>query len=208
MVHGYHLILAAYGFWLPNDPRGTWSDFVGKWDLVWFGRTRKSLERRSLAELSDQELAEREAARQSLKYPAVQFTGVQALAIAQGFAAASERSNYTIWGCAILPEHTHLVVARHTYEVEKIANLLKGAATRELMNQNLHPLARFAKPGERPPRMWSEHEWKVYLDSEESIENAIQYVAENPIKEDKPAQKWSFVKPFQGLNRSGWVTYH
>ena len=30
MVHGYHVILAAYGFWLPNDPRGSWSD-SGSW---------------------------------------------------------------------------------------------------------------------------------------------------------------------------------
>ena len=208
MVHGYHLILGAYGFWLPNDPRGSWSDFVGKWELLRFGRTTKSLERRSLLDLTEEELVEREVQRRSLKYPAVQLTGVQALAVAQGFASKCQSSNYTVWGCAILPEHTHLVLARHTYEVEKIARLLKGEATREVMKQNLHPLARFAKPGERPPRMWAEHEWKVYLDSEESIRNAIQYVEENPLKEDKPPQKWSFVEPFRGLDQSGWTTYH
>ena len=27
-----HVIITAYGFWLPNDPRGSWSDFVGAWD--------------------------------------------------------------------------------------------------------------------------------------------------------------------------------
>lgn len=208
MVHGYHLILGAYGFWLPNDPRGSWSDFVGKWELARFGKTTRSAERRRLEELSEVELSEREAARRSLKYPAVQFTGVQALGIGQGFAAVSQTAKYTIWRCAILPEHTHLVVARHQYEIEKIANLLKGGATRELRRTNLHPLSRFAKPGERPPRMWAEHEWKVYLDSEESIENAIQYVSENPVKEGKPSQAWSFVTPFQGLSRGGWVTYH
>jgi hypothetical protein len=49
--------------------------------------------------------------------------------------------------------------------------------------------------------------WKVYLDSEESIENAIRYVEENPVKENKRIQKWSFVVPFGGLERAGWVTY-
>lgn len=29
MVEWYHLIMTAYGFWLPNDPRGSWSEFVG-----------------------------------------------------------------------------------------------------------------------------------------------------------------------------------
>jgi hypothetical protein len=28
MILGYHVIFGAYGFWLPNDPRGSWSDFV------------------------------------------------------------------------------------------------------------------------------------------------------------------------------------
>lgn len=28
MVLAYHVIFGAYGFWLPNDPRGSWSKFV------------------------------------------------------------------------------------------------------------------------------------------------------------------------------------
>ena len=78
MVHGYHLILAAYGFWLPNDPRGSWSEFVGKWELVRFGRSTKAAEHRGSAALSSAELREREAARKALRYAPVQFTGVQA----------------------------------------------------------------------------------------------------------------------------------
>src|ERR671928_232003 len=49
MVHAYHLIITAYGFWLPNDPRGSWSDFVRAWELVRFGKATKTDERRSLA---------------------------------------------------------------------------------------------------------------------------------------------------------------
>ncbi len=33
MIVAYHSIFCAYGFWLPNDPRGSWSDFVGAWEL-------------------------------------------------------------------------------------------------------------------------------------------------------------------------------
>jgi REP element-mobilizing transposase RayT len=208
MVHGYHVIVAAYGFWLPNDPRGSWSDFVGKWELVRFGKSTKSLERRGLAELTAAELRQREAARRSLKYPPVRFTGVQARAIGSGLAAACRRSGYTIWACSILPEHMHLVIARHRYKVEQIVNLLKGETTREIIQEGLHPLAHYAKPGERPPRMWAEHQWKVFLDSEEAIEAAIRYVNDNPIQEGKPAQQWSFVTPFGGLPQGGWVTYH
>ena len=38
-----HVIITAYGFWLPNDPRGSWSDFVGAWELLRFGRATLSL---------------------------------------------------------------------------------------------------------------------------------------------------------------------
>jgi REP element-mobilizing transposase RayT len=207
MVHGYHVILCAYGFWLPNDPRGSWSEFVGNWELVRFGRTTRALPRRSLAELTPAELRQREAARKALKYPPVQFTDRQARAIGRGFATARQRSSYTIWACAILPEHTHLVIARHRYQVEQVANLLKGESTRKIVEEKLHPLARFAQPEARPPRMWAEREWKVYLDCEEAITDAIAYVNENPEREGKPAQQWSFVTPFAGLD-AGWVTYH
>ena len=37
MVLGYHIILSAYGFWLPNDPRGSWSDTIRVYELLRFG---------------------------------------------------------------------------------------------------------------------------------------------------------------------------
>lgn len=97
----------------------------------------------------------------------------------RGFHSRRDTSGYTIWAASILPEHTHLVIARHTYQVEQMINLLKGAATRQLIKESLHPLADYAKPGQRPPRMWAEHEWKVFLDSQQAIENAIEYVNQN-----------------------------
>src|SRR5262245_2269300 len=113
VIHGYHLILAAYGFWMPNDPRGSWSEFVGKWELVRFGRNPNALGSRSLSELTAAEPAAREGVRRSLKSPPVQFSGVQARAIGCGFTDALQHSDYTIWACTVLPEHTHLVIARH-----------------------------------------------------------------------------------------------
>jgi REP element-mobilizing transposase RayT len=137
----------------------------------------------------------------------VQFSGLQARGLGRGFDAACRRSGYTIWACAILPEHTHLVVARHRYPIEQVAILLKGEATRQLMAENLHPLAAYAPAGRRPPRMWSEHQWQAFLDSEEAIVNAIRYVEANPEKEGKPPQRWAFVSPFAGLERGAWITY-
>ncbi len=206
MIHGYHVILPCYGFWLPNDPRGSWSDFVARWELLRFGKTTRHFQQRTLAQLSRVELAQREAARKALKYHPVTLSRQQALSVANGFRAKAERSAYTIWACSILPEHTHLVIARYRYKVEQIVNLLRGEATRQLMTDNNHPLARYAKLGKSPPHVWARHQWKTYLDSEEAIENAIAYVVENPIKEGKPKQTWSWVAPYLG-QESGWTTY-
>ena len=49
MVRWYHLIVTGYGFWLPNDPRGSWTDFVGSWEIYKFGTGTKTTETRSLA---------------------------------------------------------------------------------------------------------------------------------------------------------------
>ena len=205
MVHGYHIILLLYGFWLPNDPRGSWSDFVWKWELVRFGKATKRIERRDLNDLSTDELRQRELAKRNLKYPPVSLTGKQALGVAQGFADRVRKSNYTVWACAILPEHVHLVLARHAYAAEQMAKLLKGAATLHLKTNGLHPQEQFADPD--LPRCWAESQWIVFLDSEEQIENAIRYVEENPEEEGKPRQHWRFVSPFRGLD-AGCVNYH
>ena len=204
MVHGYHVIFGAYGFWLPNDPRGSWSDYVGAWELARFGKTTKSIER---TELTPAEERQRVQAKKALKYPAVQFTGEQARAAGRGFANAVVKSGYTIWACSVLPEHVHLVIARHTYKAEQMVTLLKGEATKQLIEEDIHPLAAHAKEGEPPPTTWARGKWIVYLDDEDAIENAIRYVEENPVKEGKPAQHWKFVTAFAGLD-AGWVTYH
>mgnify|MGYP002636945885 CR=1 FL=1 len=207
MIHGYHVILPMYGFWLPNDPRGSWSDFVWKWELVRFGKATKSLERRDVAELTKEEIRQRDEARGSLKHAPVCLDGPQALSIASGFRKQIQTSGYSIWACAILPEHTHLVIARHSYKVEQVARLLKGAATTRLITDSRHPFAAHLKNDGSFPRIWAENHWKVYLDSEEQIETAIRYVKENPEREGKRCQHWSFVSPFRGLE-PGHITYH
>jgi REP element-mobilizing transposase RayT len=206
MIHGYHVNWGTYGFWLPNDPRGSWSEFVGSWELVRFGKATKSLER--LDRDSRQWALRRAAALKALKLPSVSLSGAQIEVVAAGFATGIRKSRYTIWACSILQEHVHLVVARHTYHVESICNLLKGEATKQLKAHSLHPMARFEQPNCKVPSLWAENQWKVHLDTEAAIDGAIRYVEDNPGKEGRPAQKWPFVTPFAGISRSGWTTYH
>jgi len=197
MVIGYHLIMTAYGFWLPNDPRGSWSDFVRSWELFRFGPATKIETARSVAG-APHDHAIRKEAKKALQYPEVHFTGFQARSIGRGFANYVEKSKLTIWACSIMPEHVHLVVGRHRFTVEQISNLIKGASTRQLVIDNIHPFAEFTLPNARPPRCWARGEWKVFLNTEADIHRSIKYVEKNPMKEGLPSQVgfWKFVQPF------------
>src|SRR5262249_9209563 len=150
----------------------------------------------------------REAARRALKYPPVTLTGRQALAVGEGFRRFARKSGLGVWACSILPEHVHLVLARHRYKIEQAVSLLKGEATRRLRDADMPPRKAFrGGPNKRLPSLWAENQWKVYLDSEEGIDNAIRYVEENPVREGKPRQSWGFVQPFAGVREGGWITY-
>ncbi len=187
MVLAYHVIFGAYGFWLPNDPRGSWSVFVGSWELVRFGKAMKTAERRSVAHVPhDRRL--REEAKRAFKYPPVAFSGRQALAVAHGFDRARNESGYVIHACSILPEHVHLVIGRNEdRRVERMVGHLRARATQQLSAAGLWP------SDKRP--VWGENSWKVFLDAPAEIVAAVKYVEENPLKEGKPTQRWSFVVP-------------
>ena len=187
MILAYHAIFGAYGFWLPNDPRGSWSDFVGAWELVRFGKATKTTERQSVAHAPhDRKL--REDAKRALKFPPVQFSGRQASAVAEGFDLARSESGYVIHACAILPEHVHLVIGRNEdRRVERMVGHMKTRATQQLYAAGLWP------PDRRP--VWGENTWKVFLDAREDIVAAVEYVEDNPAKEGKPKQHWPFIVP-------------
>jgi REP element-mobilizing transposase RayT len=206
MVHGYHVIWGTYGFWLPNDPRGSWSDFIYNWELLRFGDAKKHTENHKL----DVEKLNlwKFLARTSLKYPAVSLTGRQALEVVRGFSEFVHCNRLTMWALAILPEHLHMVLGRHRYKIEYACNLLKGAATRQLIQAGLHPFSEYRDENGRLPCMWNSKQWIKYLDSEEAVYNAIRYVEENPVKEGKKKQNWSCVTPFEGLSKGGWYTYY
>ena len=185
---------------MPNDPRGSWSDFVRSWELFKFGPATKTTARRSLAG-DAHDIAARLEAKQTLRYPPVRFTGRQALSVAKGFAFAVARSRYHVHACSILPDHVHMVVARHHYGAEQIVRRLKQAATLRLTGDGLHPLRACRTATGKPPTPWVRRCWKVFLSSDEAVLRAIGYVQNNPIREGMAAQTWSFVVPYEGVRR-------
>jgi len=196
MIRGYHAVFTPYGFWLPNEPRGSGSDFIRSWELLRFGKATKVDTRRSVAGASHN-LRQREAAKAALKYPPVLFTGEQALSIAWGFDDAIKRSGYVLHACSIMPDHVHIVVAPHRHRVETIVGQLKGAATKRLTRDGLHPFAHCRTKTGELPTPWVRKGWRVYLNEVADVRRAICYVQANPIREGKRRQSWPFVVAYE-----------
>lgn len=195
MVLGFHIICTTYGFWLPNDQRGSGSDFVRAPHLEKFGPANPVSHGRSVAYTPfDREI--KRLARESLMYPHVEFNGKQALAVAHGFKRELDTQGGAMHACAILPNHFHAVVPAHRYDIRRFAGRLKGAATKQLRAENLHPLAKYADANGKIPSPWARLPWVVYLFTEQDVRRAIKYVNDNPVRARLPRQGWSFVTSY------------
>jgi REP element-mobilizing transposase RayT len=193
MVLAYHLIFTTYGFWLPNDPRGSWSDFIRSWELFWYGGPTKVTTRASLSRREhDRDL--RRAQKSALRYDPVRFTTPQMNAVARGFARAVAESGYVVFACAILPDHVHLVVQRHANRAEQIIGHFKARATQQLIEEKIHPFQSQVLPDGTLPCAWARRE--VYLDSVADILQAIEYANDNPLKKHVPPQSHPFVTEY------------
>jgi REP element-mobilizing transposase RayT len=184
VVRWYHLILSAYGFWLPNDPRGSWSQYVGSRKLYYYGPATKVEDKRSYAH-DPHDLQKRLKAKQSLKHPRVRFDAPSRAAISQGFNKAITEGGYEILACYIGRDHCHLITARHSRTIEQIAKHLKSRATMSLN----------ASAGKFPSSPWAEGCWSVFIDDPKHLGAAIDYVNHHPQKENLPAQTWPFLSP-------------
>jgi hypothetical protein len=158
VILAFHCIFTAYGFWLPNEPRGSWSTFVASLDLLKFGPATKTATRHSLARLSYDPAIKRQM-QAALCHPPVCFTPSQTEVIAAAFA----ETPYTFHALAIMPDHVHAVIAHTPRNIRRVVGHLKAEATRALRAHGW-----FA---DHTP--WVQHGWNVYLDSDADVERAV-----------------------------------
>ena len=193
MIIGAHLILGTYGFWLPNDPRGSHSKFVWSDEIAKHGEATTVEPGRSRAS-DPHNVQKRLAAKKSLKYPEVNLTGKQALMLANGIAEAVGKYDFELLAFSILEQHLHCVAVSETMKFKKIVRELKRYGSNRLTRSKKHPLYEYRKQNRgRIPTIWTGGFWKVYIESEQQLQNAIHYVEQNPIKDGKRQQHWSFV---------------
>jgi REP element-mobilizing transposase RayT len=196
MVIAYHLVFSTYGFWLPNDPRGSGSDRVWGPLLISHGPAKKVRTSRSVASKRHDHAA-RLAAKESLLREPVRFTGIQARAVGEGFCKFAADWDVCIYACAILPNHVHLVVARHRMRAESLIEQFKRHATTRLLETQLHPFGKESPANGRVPTAWGAKGRHIFLDCAAAVRRCIGYANRNPVEAGLPPQRWRFVQPFE-----------
>jgi REP element-mobilizing transposase RayT len=186
LVIAYHLIWTAYGWWLPNDPRGSGSkeiacDLIAELGELHFGRKQVQPNGKIVREFY-------EVAATILKYPLLTFDEPARLVIGQAFAEIMEECNYTCYACAIMPDHIHILIRKHKDTVEEMAKKLKDRS-------RLHLDMTGHRDGKHPT--WTGGDgWSVFLDHPKDVRRTIPYIERNPEKIGLPKQGWPFVQAY------------
>jgi REP element-mobilizing transposase RayT len=188
MVAGYHLIWTAYGWWLPNDPRGSSSHEIRVERIAELGELHHGRKR---VQPAGREIREfyREA-KEVLAEEAREFDPQDVKVLAASFAILLGERGYTCYACAIMPDHLHMLIRRHRADrAERMVAQLQHAGQVGLVAANSRP--------EGHP-VWGGPGWKVFLNTREDVERTIKYIEDNPIRARRPPQRWTFVKPYDG----------
>jgi REP element-mobilizing transposase RayT len=185
MVIAYHLIWTLYGWWLPNDPRGSASNIIRADHISELGRLHQGRKR---VQPSSREIREfYDVAETRLKHPLLTLTPADVGIVAGAFAEAIRDRRYTCYACAIMPDHVHILIRKHRNLAEDMIEHLQRASRDRLTQQG-------ARTSEHPT--WGGPGWKVFLDTPDDIHRIIKYVDDNPIKARLPRQHHAFVTPY------------
>ena len=187
MVAGHHLIWTAYGWWLPNDPRGSGSrtvrnDVIADLGALHHGRKRIQPAGREVRAFYEQAAA-------VLRHPLLTFDAARAT-VGAAFAEVIAEQRYTCYACAIMPDHVHILIRKHRDQAEAMAEALKTQSRLRLCAQGL-------RPSDHPT--WSGGAvWKVFLDHPGEVRRTIPYIERNPLPLGLPIQRWPFVSAYDG----------
>jgi len=107
--------------------------------------------------------------------------------IAKSFGEVVAEQNYTVWACAILSNHAHMIVRRHRDDAltmwDRFADHSRLRLREDASVDDDHPV-------------WSSRPYKVFLCTPEAVRSCIKYVEKNPEKEGLTPQSYPFVQPY------------
>lgn len=187
IVIAHHLVWTAYGWWLPNDPRGSNSERVCAGTIAELGDLHRGRKRHQPAGWVIREFYDR--ARDVLLYPLLTFDDPARAEIAAAFADVVQAERYTCYACAVMPDHVHVLIRKHKHLAEEMIDRFQQAS-RERLIETRHRAA--GHPA------WGGPGWKVFLDHPDEVRRTITYIEKNPLPLRLPKQDWPFVTAYDG----------
>src|SRR5262245_15297656 len=187
MVIAHHLICTAYGWWLPNDPRGSESHEIRVERIAELGELHHG--RKPVQPLPSVLRDFYRRASDNLKHELLQFDEADWEVVAGSFARVIREAGYTCYACALMPDHVHLLVRRHRDQAEVMLERFQEASREDLIAAGRRPVVH---------PVWGGPGWKVFLNSRDGIERVIRYIRANPVIIGRPIQEWPFVTPYNG----------
>jgi REP-associated tyrosine transposase len=185
MVIAHHVMWTLYGWWLPNDPRGSTSHTIRCDPLkdlgeLHFGRRRMQPAGRDLRLFYEQ-------AAGRLQHDLLSFTPNEFPIVAHAFDNAIRLCGYTCYALAIMPDHVHLLIRKHKDLAETMIGKLQEQTRIELNESGVRG------PGHP---VWAQGGYKVFLDTPEDVWRTLGYIEQNPVKQRLPVQRWPFLTPY------------
>jgi REP element-mobilizing transposase RayT len=193
LVAGFHLIWTPYGWWLPNDPRGSSSHEIRVERIAELGELHQG--RKPDRILSAELRAFYEKAAATLQHELLTFTESDISLIAQGLRCAVTNQRYTCYACAIMPDHIHMLIRKHKHHGETMIEHLQEASREALLGAGRRRL-------DHP--VWGGPGWKRFLYTQDDVRRVIRYIEDNPRKAGLRTQRWDFVKAYDGWLPGRW----
>ena len=167
------LVWGCYGFWLPNDTRGSWSRYVGSRAIYDAGGQATTVDGTHSYAKDRHDRERRLATKAALIDPPVRLTGEQARAAAIGVLAAVADAHLPVYALCVMPDHVHVVVQETGKDAKALIGRSKSFATKRLNAMGLSPR------GEKTP--WVRGGWFISIKNREQLLCAIRYVENNPL---------------------------
>ncbi|NOY28941.1 MAG: hypothetical protein GXP28_01835 [Planctomycetes bacterium] len=182
LVIAHHLIWTAYGWWLPNDPRGSGSKIVRNASLaelgdLHYGRRTNQPKKQEIHEFYN-------LANKLLRHDLLKFDRKAITVAARGLANCITKSRYTCYACTIMPDHVHLIIRKHKHTAEEMIENLQSLSRQRLVYEE-------CRVSEHP--VWTVGGWKRFLDRPSAVRRVIEYIERNPLEIGRPRQQWPFV---------------
>lgn len=180
MICGFHVTISCYGHWLPNDPRGSGSRFVGSEELFHRGGPATKTNSRVSVAHEPHDVESRLRTKERLKYPPVLLTPAQIETVKNVIHLAGTPAllpETPLITCAVALDHTHILFGPTPIDIDEVVMQIKEETVKALLEKGIHPRSEsHPEPRHAPTSVWSRGCWKVFIDTPEHLEKTKHYI--------------------------------